>query len=185
MGPRQRKPGPRRVVEIPQLPAVRRVARGAGFGKRSVVDVIPRVAGIAVRGGLLEVLCHVALAAGRCNVQAEQRVARQVVVEGDITPPGDGMTSLAGLLHRGAVRVVGAVAASAVCAKLLHFHGCRVAGVTIDLRVRSREWKFWMVIAGHPPKIVAVTIPARDAEPALMTVVSFVATDAALRDGGV
>ena len=129
-------------------------------------------------------LCHVALAAGRCNVQAEKRVGRQVVVEGDIAPPGDGMTFLAGLLHGGAVRIVGAVATDAVCAEFLSFHNRRVTGVTADFCVRPDEWEFRVVIAGHPPKVVAVTVPARHAEAALMAVVSFVATDAALRNGG-
>jgi len=48
MGSGQRKPGPRGMIEIPQFPAIRRVARGAGLGQCAVVDVIPRVAGIAV-----------------------------------------------------------------------------------------------------------------------------------------
>jgi hypothetical protein len=130
------------------------------------------------------VLCHVALAAGHGNVQAEKRVGRQVVVKGDLTPTSNGMTFLAGLLHGGAVRVVGAVAASAVCAKFLNFHDRRVTGVTVDLRVRSRQWEFCVVVAGYPPKVVAVTISARDAKAALMTIVSLVATDAALRNGG-
>jgi hypothetical protein len=184
MGSRQRKPGSRRMVEIPQFPPVRRVARGAGPGQGAVMDVISRVTAVAVRGGLLEVLCHVAQAAGRCNVQAEKRVGRQVVVEGDIAPPRDDMAFLAGLLHGGAVRVVGAVAANAVCAKLLNLHGCRVTGVAVDFCVRSGEWEFRVVVAGHPPNVVAVTISARDAEAALMAVVSLVTTDAALRNGG-
>ena len=96
-------------------------------------------------------LCHVALAAGRCNVQAEKRVGRQVVVEGDITPPGDGVTFLAGLLHGGAVRVVGAMAANTVCAELLRLHIRRMTGVAVDFCVRSGQWEFCMVIAGDPP----------------------------------
>jgi hypothetical protein len=49
MGAAQRKPGARRMVEIPQFPAIRRVARGAGLGQCAVMDVISRVAVIAVR----------------------------------------------------------------------------------------------------------------------------------------
>jgi hypothetical protein len=48
MSASQRKPGPRRMVEIPQLPAIRRVTRGAGFGQCAVMNVISRVAAIAV-----------------------------------------------------------------------------------------------------------------------------------------
>jgi hypothetical protein len=49
MGAAQRKPGARRMVEIPQFPAIRRVARGAGLGQCAVMGVISRVAVIAVR----------------------------------------------------------------------------------------------------------------------------------------
>jgi len=105
------------------------------------------------------------------------------VIEGDIAPPGDGMTSVASLLHGRAVRVVGAVAANAVCAELLSFHVRRVTGVTFDLCVRSSEWKFRVVVGGHPPKIVPMTIPAGNAEAALVAIIGFMATDAAFRNG--
>lgn len=129
-------------------------------------------------------LCHVALAAGHCNMQAEKRVGREVVVEVDIAPPRDGMTFLAGLLHCRAVRVIRAVTADAVCAEPLSFHGGRVAGVTANLCVRPEKWEFRVIIVGHPPNVVAVTISTRSTEAALMSVVRFVATDAALRNGG-
>lgn len=48
MGTGQRKAGPRRMVKIPKFPAIRRVARGAGLGQCAVMDVISRVAAIAV-----------------------------------------------------------------------------------------------------------------------------------------
>ena len=129
-------------------------------------------------------LCHVALAAGRRDVQAEKRIARQVVVEVDLRPPADGMTLVAGLFHRRAVGIVGAVAANALCPKLLHAHICGVTGMTLHLGVRSRERKLRMAVTGHPPEIVAVTIPAREAEAALMAVISPVAADAALLNRG-
>jgi hypothetical protein len=93
------------------------------------------------------------------------------------------MTFLAGLLHGGAVRVVGAMATDAICPELLSFHGRRVTGVTADFCVRSEEREFRVVIACHPPNVVAVTIPTRSTEAALMAVVSFVAAEAVLRNG--
>jgi hypothetical protein len=147
------------------------------------MDVIPRVTGIAVRGGFLEALCYVALTAGRGNMQSKQRVIRQVVLEGDIAPLRAGMTLLAGLLHGRAMRIVGAVTAGAVRAELLNTYGCRVAGMAVEPGMRSREREFCMFVASHPPQIIAMTICARGAEAALMAIVSLVATGAVLRDG--
>lgn len=128
-------------------------------------------------------LSQVALAARCGDVQSKKRVGRQVVVEADISPPGDGVTFLAGLVHRRTVRVVGAVAACAVRSELVGFHRRRVTGVTVDLGMRSGERKLRVLVAGHPPNVVAVTISARGAQAALMAVVSLVATGAALRNG--
>ena len=105
-------------------------------------------------------LCHVTLAAGCRDVQAEKRIARQVVVKGDLGPPADGMAPVAGLFHGGAVGVVGAVAANALCTELLRIHGSGVTGMTAHLGVRSREGECQMAIVGHSPEVSAVTIPA-------------------------
>src|SRR5690349_5861323 len=83
------------------------------------------------------------------------------------------------------MRVIGTVAAHAVSPEFLSFYGRCVTGVTVDFGVCSHEREFRVIVAAHPPQVVTVTIPARDAETALMAIVSLVTTDAALRNGGV
>src|SRR6185437_2289542 len=83
------------------------------------------------------------------------------------------------------MRVVGTVAANAVSPKFLSFYGRCVAGVTVDFGVCSRKREFRVIVAAHPPQVVAVTISARNAETALMAIVGLVTADAALRNGGV
>ncbi len=115
----QRKARPGGMVEVPELPTVGRMTRRAGLGQGAIVDVIARVAGVAILRGLLEVLGHVALAAGCCYVQSEQGIGREVVVESHFAPLRRGVARLAVRAHGRTVRVGGAVTARAVGAEFL------------------------------------------------------------------
>src|SRR3569833_420800 len=115
------------------------------------------MARVAILVCLLEVLCHVALAAGRRYVQPEKGIGREVVVESHLGPLRRGVASLAILAHGTAMRVGGAMAARAVGAEFLFLEGCGVTSLAGYLGVRSRELEIRVLEGGNPPQIVAMT----------------------------
>ena len=183
VGARQRKPGARRMIEVPELPAVGRVACAAVLAQLSLVDVLFRVAADAGLWCFLEVLILVTLAARGGDVETEKRVGREVVVEGDVAPFRGGVTCLAGFPQRAAMRVVGAMTAAAICPELLLFDDTRVAGVTVKPGVRIFEWeKRLVIVGGDLPDVVAMTVAAGGAQPARVTIVRLVAAGTVFRD---
>ena len=181
MRSRQREERSCRMVEIPQFPAVRGVALRAGLGECAVVDIISRVARIAVLGGLLEALRHMALAAGRGHVQAQERVGGQVMVESDIAPFRVGVALLTRLVPGRAMRAGGSMAAHTVRAEFLFLQRRRVTGVAIHLGMGSCQFEFRMTVGGDPPKIVAVTVTTGGAEAAFVPIIRLVAAGAVFR----
>ena len=183
MSPRQREERSCRMVEVPEFPAVRGMALRARFGERAVVDILSRVAGIAVPGGLLEVLCHMALTAGRGHMQTKKRVSGQIMVERHIAPFRVGVALLTSRVHGRPMRAGGSMAADAIRASFLFLQGRRVAGMAIQPGVGSCQLEFRMVISSDPPEIVAVTLTAGGAETAFVPIICLVAAVAVFRHG--
>ena len=101
------------MIEVPKLPAVRRMARSAALTQLTFVDVLVCVAAVAVIGCLLEVLIRVALSASDGHVESEEGIRREIVIEVDFTPLRGRVAPLASLAERTAVWVVGAMTAYA------------------------------------------------------------------------
>ena len=76
------------MIEVPKLPAVRRMARSASLTQLTFVDVFICVAAVAVTGCLLEVLIRVALSACDGDVEPEEGIGREIVIEVDLAPRG-------------------------------------------------------------------------------------------------
>jgi hypothetical protein len=99
------------VVELPDSPAIRRVATGALLAQAAFVHVGPGMAVIAAGFRILECLCQVALLARHGRVLTQQREIAEVVVKADIeSPAGWGMTRFALLAELGGMDVVRCVA---------------------------------------------------------------------------
>ena len=103
----------RRVIEVPKLPAVRRMARSASLTQLTFVDVFICMAAVAVIGRLLEALIGVTLSACDSDVEPEEGVRRQIVIEVDFTPLRGRVTPLASLAEGATVWVIGTMTAYA------------------------------------------------------------------------
>ena len=128
----QGKASARRVIEVPQFPAVRRMARSASLTQLTFVDVFIRVAAVAVIGCLVEVLIRVALPACDGHMEAEEGVRREIVIEVDFTPLRGRVTPFASLAEGAAVWVIGTMTAYTGLTKLLLLHNTRMACVTLQ-----------------------------------------------------
>jgi len=183
VGAGQGKLGARRMIEVPEFPAVGGVARSAILPQFTLVGVVFCMTADTGFGCLLEVLCRVTLSARDGDVEPEEWVRREVVVEGHVTPFRGGVTGLAGSPQGAAMRVVGAMTAAAVRAEFLFLHDTRVACVTVESRVRAFEREERLVIvSGDPPEVVAMTLAAGGAQPARVAIIRLVATGAVFRD---
>ena len=179
----QRKTGASRVIENPELPAIRGVTGGAIGAQRPSVDILLGMTACTALRRLVEALVCVTLAAGDRNMQPEEGIGRQVMVEGHVTPSSDGMTAIASLPERVAVRVGGAVAACTVLAEFLLLYDTRVAHVTVEFGVRTYEREVLLVVVGRdPPQLGGMAVAAHLTEAAGMAVICFVTAGAAARN---
>src|ERR1700688_4865942 len=99
------------MIEHPQCPAVRGMASVALFAQSTLVHVVLLVAIDATGLGVAEGLGTVALGAAHDVMQAQQREARQVMVETDLAVPV--LLAVAGVAARlefQAMRIGGAMA---------------------------------------------------------------------------
>src|SRR5258705_10300662 len=114
------------VVEIPDAPAVRRMATRAIGAEAALVHVIALVAVDALRADVAVGPRDVALLAGHGDVQADERKARQVVIESHVLVPARGRVALRAVLAELArVHVARAVAAVAFGRGLVRLRACR------------------------------------------------------------
>ena len=180
----ERKAGPCRMIENPELPAIRVVTSRAIGAQRALVDILLGVTALAALRSLVETLVRVTLAARDRHVQTKKRIGRQVMVEGHLTPAGDGVTRIASLPERAPVRIGGSVATGAVLTELLRLHGTGVAHVAREFGVGTLERKILLVIVGRdPPDFSGVAVTAHRTEAASMTIVRLVTAGAGARNG--
>jgi hypothetical protein len=71
------------VIELPLIPAIRRVASGTFPAQHSLVHVLRRMAADALLRRTLELLARMALRAGGKHVLADERIGGQIMVEFD------------------------------------------------------------------------------------------------------
>lgn len=160
------------MIEVPKLPAVRRMARSASLTQLTFVDVFICVAAVAVIGRLVEVLIRVALSACDGDVESEEGVCREIVIEFDFTPLRGRVTSLASLAERAAVRVIGTMTAYTGLTELLLLHNTRMTCVTVQACMGLFEWEeLFVVVRGDSPQVVAMALATRRAQPTGVTVV--------------
>lgn len=142
MGARQRELGQPVVVEGPERESVRVVASLA-FGPEAAAVMLIFVTVRALGRGVLVHWCAMALLAGYRRVEADEREARQVVIEGDVLPPSKGsMARLAACSLPSLVRVVRLMAGHAGRAELDREEIPEMAAVALHLTVPADERVF-------------------------------------------
>jgi len=184
MSTQQRETSVRRMIEIPHLPAIRRMAFAAILAETAVVYVVFSVTAHTVLGRIVEALTGMTLAATDDDMQAGERILRLIVIEVHFLPLGGRMALLALLAQRAAVRLVGAMAVAALRAQLLVLRHAGVAGVTVDVGVCAFEGEFEtgeVIESRDAPDIVAMTVGTGGPHPACMLIVRLVTPGAILR----
>jgi hypothetical protein len=170
----QREAGVGRMIEVPHVPAIRRVAFAAILAETAVVDVVLRVTTDAFLGRIVESLGRMALPACHDHMQSREWILRLIMIEVDVLPLGSGVALLALLAQRAAMRLIGAMTVDALRAQLLVFGNTRVAQVTIEVRVCAFEGKLearQVIETGDAPHVVPVAIGTRRSQPACVLVV--------------
>ena len=118
-------------------------------------------------------------------MQTQQWKFREIVIEAHPGPPTFGGVTLIALRAQFAdVNIAGAVATGAVLRQLLRGHAGRVARMTIDLYVTTREFPVSVPVVVEVrrlPFLVTVTLAAVVAEASGMRVLPLVAADAFAR----
>jgi hypothetical protein len=181
----EREAGLFAVVEFPQAPAIRGVALLTFLAEASLVNIRVFVA-LAARGlRYPESLSRMALFAGNCNVQAEKREFRQIVIEVDHRLPALWqMAVIARSAQPGAVNVARPMTAHAVCWQLPRTERRRVASVAIHAGVFAGKLPASIarvVERGRPPLLRSVATGAVRSHAPRMNVLALVAADTLLR----
>lgn len=170
----QRKAGVGCVIEVPHLPAIRRVTFAAVLPQAAVVDVVLGVTAHAFLRRVIEPLGCMTLPACDDDVQSGERILRLIVIEVHVLPLCRGMALLALLAQRAAVRLIGAMTVDARGAQLLIFGDAGMTHVTVEVRMRAFECKLEaceMIETADVPHVASVAIGARGPEPAGVLVV--------------
>src|SRR5258708_7018853 len=175
------------MIEDPQCPAGRRMASVALFAQSAFVHVVFLVtvdtAGLRVAEGL----GAMALRAAHHIVQAEQRKARQVMVEADLAVPVLlAVAGVAALLEFQAMRVGGAMAADTVGGGFLLGGGRGMTGVAVELGMPPEQRKarlLLMVELCGLPVAGGMALAALAAALAAVDIVRGVAAHAGLGSG--
>ena len=171
-----------RVVEAPDAPGVRRVARLASGTQSRQVDVVFDVARNARELCVPIPGSRVTLFAGDDSVESEQRQPRQVVVEEYVGGPGRlAVAALAVTSELAAMDVVSlvAVVASGFDRRFVHVSHVAALAASVAVSAAQREIRSFVVIEfDRVPRERAVAIAAVVAAPSPMHVVGSVARDA-------
>ena len=156
------------------------------LAQAALVHVIVRMALHALQWSVVEGQCGVALRATDDTMHPEQWELSQIVVEYNVGGPGVlSMAGFAAALELAAMRILTAMASTAVLWQCLPRNHRGMTGVAIDLGVRAeqRKVRFFRVIVGHRlPFLVVVAIIALLTESPGMRVIGLVAAVAVLRD---
>ena len=150
------------------------------------MNIFGGVTPVAIARRAFKSLRGVALRAGDDDVQAEERKIRQIMIEAHVgVPLRRRVALLARPPERAAVHVIGTVAAGAVDRQLLILDDRRMAGVTVDMRMRAlqREFEAPMIEYAHAPRLVAMTASAIGAEAPGVAIVAAVTPRAVLWQG--
>src|SRR5205823_540118 len=181
----QGKSGLLAVVELPHLPAVRRVASSAVLAQIPLVHVVLAMAVDTLLADVAVLAGQMTLLARNRDVQADQRKAREVVIEAHAGAPARRRVALiAFLAELAGVHVVGPVAAHAFGGQLLRRHARGMAGMTPDLLVTADEGPLGvarMVEARGLPLLVAVAGAAVLAEAGGVRILRLVTAEALAR----
>jgi len=156
------------------------------LAQAALVNVILRMALDALQWGLIEGQGGVALRAADDAMHPEQWESGQIVVEHNVGGPGVlSMAGFAAALELAAVRVLAAMASSAVLGEFLLRNHRGMTRVTVDLGVRPDERKvrlFRVIVAHRLPFLVIVAVVALLAKTRGVRVIGLVATVTVLRD---
>lgn len=173
------------VIELPDAPAVGRVAGSTVRTERAHVFVGCLVAVVAVRLRALVGARQVTLFAGYDHMQTDQRKVAQIVVERDVDLPAiDEVAVHAIRSELSAMHILRSMAAHAIRGEFLRGELCGVAAVAGDLRVPARERPLAVVSvikASGLPLLRVVTARAIGAQASGMVVPRPVAPMAILR----
>lgn len=128
------------VIELPQVPAIRRMAAVAMFAQPALMNIRFLVAVIAIRPGILELLRQMTLRTWHGDMQTHQRKISQIVIETNIATPGiRHMTLLAMFAQLTAVCILSAMTADAGRAQFLGSHICRMTGIATQPAMGSSQ----------------------------------------------
>ncbi len=115
--------------------------------QRTAMRVIRGMTGItSLRRTFEQSLGRVTLGAERIKVHAGQREGRVIVIKRGRFPTGGGMTVLAGGAFRPSVEILALMTTKAGCRCVIEFKGSRVALITGQVRMRTRQGKDRVVI---------------------------------------
>ena len=143
----QRKMRFLRVIEFPNVPAVRVVAVGALFAESAFMDVVALMATIAFLAHAFVARARVTLRARHGNVKTDEWKTAQVVIERDIDSPPFRLVALFAILAELArMNVLRAMAAVACRAELLLADESRMTGMAIYFDVFAGERKFCIAV---------------------------------------
>ena len=151
MRSRQRIPGLCRMVEAPARPSIRVVAQGAISAQPPLVMPVP-VTTRANPRRVLERRRAMTFLARHDGMAADQRKARNVMIEADLLPPaGLAMTAFAAGSELAFMRIILLVAGHAGRRELVAIEIARMAPVTLDLYVPAAQRKLGglVVIEAH------------------------------------
>lgn len=180
MGARQRKMRLGIMVEAPERPCVRIVAKGAIGPQASFVMLVPMTGG-ARQPRILKPPRPVALFAGRDGMASDQRKPREVVVEGSNAAPGAlAVALLAAGAELAVMAIILAMAGHAGRRQLVAIEIAGVTGVAFYLRMGVPERKFRVPVVietDRRPLVLFVAGLALGAVASAMDVLNPVAID--------
>src|SRR5581483_1247245 len=172
------------VIEVPRFPRARVMALLALRSECPLVLVVLLVTGDAARGSVLERRRRMALFALDLDVRAEQRKAREAVVEARVLPRAFAMAALALVALLALVLVVFPVAGDAGARELVAVEVAGMAAVALHRGVFAAQRISGVAVVveqQRAPVLLAVTGRAFFAVARLVHVVLLVARDAGRR----
>ena len=180
VGARQREVSFLPMVELPDTPAIRRVASRAFHAEASLVDVFGAVAVDAGTGRAFVCTSDVTLLARHRYMQAHQREVREIVVKVSVAAPARRRVALSAVhAELPGVHVAGTMAGDAARLEVLACHDAGMAGVAVDLFVPSFERPLGVarvIEGGRKPLLVAMARAALFAESPCVRIHALVAT---------
>ena len=164
VGAEQRKMRFLGMIEHPERPAIARRATVAFVPESTLVNVIVGMAIGTLRGCLVESQRGVTLRATDEPVQPQQRVFRQVMIEGDAgSPSALGVTGFATARELASMGIVSPMASRTVLRQRLFGNNRGVTGMASDLGMRLPQWEFRLgrvIVIDRMPLLIVVAVVA-------------------------